>query len=98
MEVSFYTGRHSQISPQYICEFGTGPSLCCGVRLRRRIGTNAFFGFGGNKGGVILEDTEAFRILAGISPEISHIDFFKFMQDLEMLGDEIADMEKILIG
>ncbi len=57
-----------------------------------------FFGFGGNKGGVILEDTEAFRILAGIAPEISSIDMFKFVQDLETLGEEIAEMEKILVG
>lgn len=57
-----------------------------------------FFGFGGHKGGVILEDTEAFRALAGISPEMSNIDVFKFVQDLELLNDEIADMEKILTG
>lgn len=57
-----------------------------------------FFGFGGHKGGVILEDTEAFRTLAGISAEISNIDVFKFVQDLELLNDEIADMEKILTG
>jgi putative nucleotidyltransferase with HDIG domain len=57
-----------------------------------------FFGFGGNKSGVILEETEAFRVLAGIAPEITNIDMFKFVQDLETLHDEIAEMEKILTG
>lgn len=57
-----------------------------------------FFGFGGNKGGVVLEETNAFRILVGISPEIANIDIYRFVQDLEMLNDEIADMEKILTG
>lgn len=57
-----------------------------------------FFGFGGNKSGVILEETEAFRVLAGIAPGITNIDMFKFVQDLETLHDEIAEMEKILTG
>ncbi len=57
-----------------------------------------FFGFGGDKGGIVLEDTEAFRTLAEISPEISNMDMFRFVQDLEVLGDEIDEMEKILTG
>ncbi len=57
-----------------------------------------FYGFGGNRSGVVLEETEAFRTLAGIAPAITNIDMFKFLQDLETLDDEIADMEAILTG
>ncbi len=57
-----------------------------------------FYGFGGNKGGVILEETQAFRILAGIAPGINNIDMYKLVQDLETLRDEIGEMEKILTG
>lgn len=57
-----------------------------------------FYGFGGNRSGVILEETEAFRTLVGIAPAITNIDMFKFLQDLETLDDEIADMEAILTG
>lgn len=57
-----------------------------------------FYGFGGNQGGVILEETEAFGILAGIAPGITKIDMYKLVQDLETLQDEIAEMETILTG
>ena len=57
-----------------------------------------FYGFGGNKGGVILEETQAFRILAGIAPGINNIDMYKLVQDLETLRDEIGEMETLLTG
>jgi putative nucleotidyltransferase with HDIG domain len=55
-----------------------------------------YFGFGGDRSGIVLEETEAFRVLAGISPAILGIDIFKLICDLETADDEIIEMEKIL--
>lgn len=57
-----------------------------------------YFNFGGDMSGILLEETEAFRVLSSINPSMADIDVFKFMCDLEIVNDEIAEMEKILSG
>jgi hypothetical protein len=54
------------------------------------------FGFGGDMSGVILSETEAFKVLVKINPAIAEIDFVKFAWDLENVDDEIIEMENIL--
>ena len=54
------------------------------------------FGFGGDMSGVVLSETEAFKVLENINPEIAEIDFVKFAWDLENVDDEIVEMEGIL--
>jgi len=55
-----------------------------------------YFGFGGDRGGIVLEETDAFRALSEISPGISTVDFFKFVCDLEAVDEEIFEMQTIL--
>ncbi len=54
------------------------------------------FGFGGDMSGVDLTETEAFKILAKINPDITDIDVFKLVWDLDDAHPEIEEMEKIL--
>jgi putative nucleotidyltransferase with HDIG domain len=56
------------------------------------------FGFGGDKSGVVFSETEAFKVIEGVNPEIVDIDIFKFVYELEAVNDEIVEMEKILIA
>jgi putative nucleotidyltransferase with HDIG domain len=55
-----------------------------------------YFGFGGDMSGVILSETDAFKILEKINPAIVDMDFVKFVWDLENVDDEISEMENIL--
>jgi len=54
------------------------------------------FGFGGDMSGVILSETEAFKILEKVNPAIVDMDFVKFVWDLENVDEEIGEMESIL--
>ncbi|MCX5810932.1 MAG: HDOD domain-containing protein [Proteobacteria bacterium] len=54
------------------------------------------FGFGGDISGVILNETEAFKVLEKVNPKILEIDMVKFNWDLENADDEIGEMESIL--
>jgi putative nucleotidyltransferase with HDIG domain len=54
------------------------------------------FGFGGDMTGVVLDETEAFKVLERINPKIAEIDFVKFAWDLENVNDEITEIENIL--
>lgn len=55
-----------------------------------------YFGFGGDRSGVVLEETEAFQALQSIQPAIANVDVFKLLCDLEAVDEEIVEMEKIL--
>lgn len=55
-----------------------------------------YFGFGGDMSGVVLSETEAFKVIEGVAPEIANIDIFRFVYELETVNDEIVEMEKIL--
>jgi putative nucleotidyltransferase with HDIG domain len=56
------------------------------------------FGFGGDKSGIVLTETEAFRVLSEVSPAASSVDVFRLICDLEAADDEIVEMERILTG
>ncbi len=53
-------------------------------------------GFGGDRGGVILNETDAFRILEKINPAFADLDVVKMVWDLEEAEEEISEMESIL--
>lgn len=56
-----------------------------------------YFGFGGDMSGVVLSETDAFKVIAKAVPEITNMDIFRFVYELETVDDEIIDMEKILV-
>jgi hypothetical protein len=68
------------------------------VSLADQLARVRYFGFGGDKSGVVFSETEAFKVLEGANPEIASIDIFKFVYGLETVNDEIVEMEKILIS
>ena len=54
------------------------------------------YGFGGDMNGVVLNDTEAFKVLEEANPKIAEMDIVKFEWDLEDANEEIIEMESIL--
>ena len=54
------------------------------------------FGFGGDMGGIVLSETESFKMLQIAAPAIAEMDVFKFVNDLDMMNDEITEMEMLL--
>jgi HD-like signal output (HDOD) protein len=50
-------------------------------------------GFDGNMNGVIIEDTEAFKVLLKRNPHLADLDIVKFVWDLEEVNAEIEDLE-----
>ncbi|MBA4389959.1 MAG: hypothetical protein C0399_03375 [Syntrophus sp. (in: bacteria)] len=55
-----------------------------------------YFGFGGDMSGVVFSETEAFKVLEKVVPDIVNMDIFRFVHELETVDDEIVEMEKIL--
>jgi putative nucleotidyltransferase with HDIG domain len=55
-----------------------------------------YYGFGGDMSGVIFNETEAFKVLENVNPEIADMDIVKFTWDLESVDGEVAEMEDIL--
>jgi putative nucleotidyltransferase with HDIG domain len=55
-----------------------------------------YFGFGGDMSGVVFSDTEAFKVLEEVVPDIVNMDIFRFVYELETVDEEIVEMEKIL--
>lgn len=68
------------------------------VSLADQLARVRLFGFGGDKSGVVFSETEAFKVIEGVNPEIANIDIFKFVYELETVNDEIVEMEKILVA
>ena len=68
------------------------------ISLADQLARVRYFGFGGDKSGVVFSETEAFKVIEGVNPEIADIDIFKFVYELETVDDEIVEMEKILIA
>ncbi|OPY79004.1 MAG: HDOD domain protein [Syntrophorhabdus sp. PtaU1.Bin153] len=56
------------------------------------------FGFGGDTGGVVLKDTDAFRILERINPLVRGIDFVDFISNLDQAGEDIMELERVING
>ena len=55
-----------------------------------------YFGFGGDMSGVVFSETEAFKVLEEVVPDIINMDIFRFVYELETVDEEIVEMEKIL--
>ncbi len=66
------------------------------ISLADQLARIRYFGFGGDMSGVVLSETEAFKVLEQVAPEIVNIDIFRFVFELETVDDEIIEMEKIL--
>ncbi|HEX2967196.1 MAG TPA: HDOD domain-containing protein [Syntrophorhabdaceae bacterium] len=72
-------------------------TMIAAVALADQLARVRCFGFGGDMGGVVLSETEPFRILQTAVPAIAELDIFKFVNDLETMNDEITEMEKLLV-
>ena len=66
------------------------------ISLADQLARIRYFGFGGDMSGVVLSETDAFKVLAAVAPEIENIDIFRFVYELETVDDEIVEMETIL--
>lgn len=55
-----------------------------------------YFGFGGDMSGIVFSETEAFKVLESVVPDIVNMDIFRFVYELETVDEEIVEMEKIL--
>ena len=53
-------------------------------------------GFGGDMGGIILSETDAFKVLEKLNPAFADLDIVKMVWDLEDANEEISEMESIL--
>ena len=70
--------------------------IVAAVSLADQLARVREFGFGGDKSGVVFSETEAFKVIEGVNPEIADIDIFRFVNELETVNGEIVEMEKIL--
>lgn len=66
------------------------------VSLADQLARVRYYGFGGDKSGIVVSETEAFEVIAGAAPEIVGMDVFRFVYELETVNDEIVEMETIL--
>ena len=46
--------------------------------------------------GVVLAETDAFKVIEKVVPDLVNMDIFRFVYELEMVDNEIVEMEKIL--
>jgi hypothetical protein len=53
-------------------------------------------GFDGNMNGVIVSETEAFKVLEKKNPAMKDVDMVKLVWDLDSANAEIDQMEKLL--
>jgi len=54
------------------------------------------FGFGGEMGGIVLRETDAFKILERINPGIRGLDFVDFTESLNLAHEEIVELERVI--
>lgn len=54
------------------------------------------FGFGGEMGGIVLKETDAFKILERINPGIRRLDFVDFIEGLSQAHEEIVELERVI--
>ena len=66
------------------------------ISLADQLARLRYFGFGGDKSGVVLAEIDSFKTIEKSVPEIADLDVFKFVYELETVDDEIVEMEKIL--
>ena len=66
------------------------------VSLADQLARVRYFGFGGDMSGVVLAETDAFKVIEKVVPDLVNMDIFRFVYELEMVDNEIVEMEKIL--
>ncbi|HME43808.1 MAG TPA: HDOD domain-containing protein [Syntrophorhabdales bacterium] len=54
------------------------------------------FGFGGDETGVILEETEAFKVIQQWQPELRELDIARFIMDLDRADFDITSIEEMM--
>ena len=54
------------------------------------------FSFGGEMGGTVLRETDAFKTLERINPGIRGIDFIDFIESLSHAHEEIVELERVI--
>jgi HD-like signal output (HDOD) protein len=54
-------------------------------------------GFGKNMDGVVVQDTDAFKIIVKRNPKVVDVDIVKFVWDLDEVNKEIEDMEALVM-
>lgn len=88
------TRYHHAIS---LCPEETRPTVAV-CALADQLARVRYYGFGGDRSGIVLTETEAFQVLSEIVPAVSGVDVYKLICDLESVDDEIVEMERILAG
>ncbi len=79
------------------CPEETRPTVAV-CALADQLARVRYYGFGGDRSGIVLTETEAFQVLSEIVPAVSGVDVYKLICDLESVDDEIVEMERILTG
>jgi HD-like signal output (HDOD) protein len=68
------------------------------VSLADQVARLKGFGFGGDKTGVMLEDTEAFRVIQEVQPSMDKLDIARFIMDLDRTDPDITGIEEMMNG
>ncbi len=66
------------------------------VSLADQVARLKGFGFGGDETGVILEETEAFKIIQQAQPSLGELDTARFIMDLDRTDFDIASIEEMM--
>ncbi|MBI5740123.1 MAG: HDOD domain-containing protein [Nitrospirae bacterium] len=66
------------------------------ISLSNHIARIKGFGFGGDMRGIILQETDAFRIINAEYPHLRDQDIARFVMDLDRADNEIAGLERMM--
>ncbi|MBP1729576.1 MAG: metal dependent phosphohydrolase [Deltaproteobacteria bacterium] len=66
------------------------------VSLANQVARLKGFGFGGDETGVILEETEAFKVIREAHPHLAELDLASFIMDLDRTDADIARIQEML--
>jgi HD-like signal output (HDOD) protein len=66
------------------------------VSLADQVARLKGFGFGGDETGVILEETEAFKVIQLAQPSIGEMDIARFVMDLDRTDFDITNIEEMM--
>ena len=68
------------------------------VSLADQVARLKGFGFGGDETGLILEETDAFKIIEQAQPATGNMDMARFIMDLDRTDLDIANIEEMMHG
>jgi HD-like signal output (HDOD) protein len=89
VEVATFHHSVTQASPKYIVSVAL-------ISLADLLARLTLHGLDGNMDGVIITDTDAFKVLQKKYPSMAHLDVVKLVWDLDSAQPEIDEMEHIL--